>query len=160
MTQLTRGELIAKIIAKTDEIHHQTAKIERIEALDRMHVRQRDDYQVKLIDAKLRAEQWHQAYNELLVQSTGMIVNGTGANVVFNAPAETLSNYVAPTIPVVNVNMDELHKADLESAGLLTEAADRIESLEAQLDRVRAIIKGPYTAAYDLADDLRSILFP
>src|ERR1035437_5117570 len=102
--RMTEQELGDKIIEQCKEI----ARLEELAVYRASHQRERDEAREGWAYARLTSEQWHQAYNDLLVRSSVRIENATGGNVVFDAAPETLANYVAPRIPVINVNMDEL----------------------------------------------------
>jgi len=86
-------------------------------------------------------------------------VSATGGNVVLNAAPEMLSNYVAPTIPVVNVNMDELRTDEPASAELMNQAADRIETLRAEIVEIKRQLSSASSNNETRIDALRRQVF-
>jgi|ERR1035437_1700438 hypothetical protein len=149
MTQLTREELTKKIILQSDETERLYRELNRLrDALEEVSIRandkENDRAAIALLNeearegwgrASLASKQWQQAYNELLAESQTRISNATGGN------------------------FDVRTLEPREAAPVYCDHSQWREA-ERKLEEITALPILDYTAVYDLADDLKSILFP
>jgi hypothetical protein len=131
MPKMTEQELRDKIIAQSEEID----RLEELAAYREPHQRERDEAREGWEYARLTSQQWQTAYNELLTKSQVHIESATGTN------------------------FDVRTLEPREATPIFCDHS-RWQEAERTLEAIRALPILYYTAVYDLADDLRSILFP
>jgi hypothetical protein len=146
MTQLTREELIAKIITQSEEID----RLEELAIYRAPHQRERDEAREGWAYARLTSEQWRAAYNELLLKSTTRIDNAI--NTTEDVPEwETINETLK--------RLDTLEETVANSTPIFCDHS-RWREAERTLEAIKALPILNYTAVYDLAADLKELLFP